>query len=145
MDICWNCWELNSQLIKIFFIVPTIGLLLEITAQRCTLHNFSSTVEIFENSFWSYRTLFSKIHKYLAKIPIAMVGTVCNCSIFLARCNGSKFHKCNLRPSFALGVRADVQPKSSIPIGAQVEFGPKGWNRKNIFNQPQVTNKCWTL
>ncbi len=56
-----------------------------------------------------------------------MVGIVCNCSIFLARCNGSKFHKCNLRPSFALGVRADVQPKSSIPIGAQVEFGLKGF------------------
>jgi hypothetical protein len=33
MDIYWNCWELNSQLIKNFFIVPTIGLLLEITAQ----------------------------------------------------------------------------------------------------------------
>ncbi len=67
INICWNCWELNSQLIKNFFIVPTIGLLLEITAQRCTLHTFSSTVEIFENSFPSYRTLFSRIHKYLAK------------------------------------------------------------------------------
>ncbi len=67
INICWNCWELNSQLIKNFFIVPTIGLLLEITAQRCTLHTFSSTVEIFENSFGSYRTLFSRIHKYLAK------------------------------------------------------------------------------
>jgi hypothetical protein len=21
----------------------------------------------------------------------------------------------------------------------------QGWNRKNIFNLPQVTNKCWTL
>jgi hypothetical protein len=56
-----------------------------------------------------------------------MVGTVCNCSIFLARSNGSKFHKCNLRPNFTLGVRANVQPKSSIPIGAKVEFGPKGF------------------
>ncbi len=24
-DICWNCWELNSQLIKICFTVPTIS------------------------------------------------------------------------------------------------------------------------
>jgi hypothetical protein len=56
-----------------------------------------------------------------------MVGTVCNCSIFLARSNGSKFHKCNLRPNFTLGVRADVEPKSNIPIGAKVEFGPKGF------------------
>jgi hypothetical protein len=56
-----------------------------------------------------------------------MVGTVCNCSIFLARSNGSKFHKCNLRPNFTLGVRADVQPKLSIPIGAKVEFDPKGF------------------
>ncbi len=56
-----------------------------------------------------------------------MVGTVCNCSIFLARSNGSKFHKCTLRPNFTLGVGADVQPNSSIPIGANVEFGPKGF------------------
>jgi hypothetical protein len=28
---------------------------------------------------------------------------------------------------FKLGVRADVQPKSSIPIGAKVEIGPKGF------------------
>jgi hypothetical protein len=27
---------------------------------------------------------------------------------------------------FTLGVRADVQPKSSIPIGAKVEISPKG-------------------
>ncbi len=27
---------------------------------------------------------------------------------------------------FTLGVRADVQPKSSIPIGGKVEIGPKG-------------------
>jgi hypothetical protein len=28
---------------------------------------------------------------------------------------------------FILGVRADVQPKSSIPIGAKVEISPKGF------------------
>jgi hypothetical protein len=33
IDICWNCRELNSEFIKILFIVPTIGLLLEITTQ----------------------------------------------------------------------------------------------------------------
>jgi hypothetical protein len=27
---------------------------------------------------------------------------------------------------FILGVRANVQPKSSIPIGAKVEISPKG-------------------
>jgi hypothetical protein len=32
-----------------------------------------------------------------------------------------------LRPHFTLGVRANVQPKSSIPIGAKVEIGPKGF------------------
>jgi hypothetical protein len=32
-----------------------------------------------------------------------------------------------LGPTFTLGVRADVQPKLSIPIGAKVEFGPKGF------------------
>jgi hypothetical protein len=39
-----------------------------------------------------------------------------------------------------------VQPNSSIPIGAKVEIGLKGFtlgvNRKNIFNLPQATNKC---
>jgi hypothetical protein len=29
--------------------------------------------------------------------------------------------------SFTLGVRANVQPKSSIPIGAKVEISPKGF------------------
>jgi hypothetical protein len=28
---------------------------------------------------------------------------------------------------FTLGVRADVQPKSSIPIGAKVEISPNGF------------------
>jgi hypothetical protein len=28
---------------------------------------------------------------------------------------------------FTLGVRADVRPKSSIPIGAKVEISPKGF------------------
>jgi hypothetical protein len=43
--------ELNSQFIKIFLIVPTIGLLLAIIAQGVHLHTSSSTVEIFENAF----------------------------------------------------------------------------------------------
>jgi hypothetical protein len=91
------------------------------------LHTFSSTVEIFENSFRSYRTLFYRIHKYLAKkYPLAMVCTVI-AQYFLQGVMGSKFHKCNLMPNFTLGVRADVQPKSNIPIGAKVEFGPKGF------------------
>jgi hypothetical protein len=61
---------------------------------------------------------------------------------------------CNLthttKARFTLGgVRADVQPKSSIPIGAKVEIGPKGFTpgvkaeiEKKNFNLPQATNKC---
>jgi hypothetical protein len=44
---------------------------------------------------------------------------------------------------------AELQPKSSIPIGAKVEISPngftlgvKGWSRKSLFNLPQVTNNC---
>ncbi len=50
---------------------------------------------------------------------------------------------------FTLGVKANVQLKSSIPIGARVEISPKGFTlgvkteiEKNIFNLPQVTIKC---
>jgi len=46
---------------------------------------------------------------------------------------------------FTLGVRANVQPKSSIPIGAKVEISPKGFTvrakaeiEKKLFNLPQV-------
>ncbi len=53
---------------------------------------------------------------------------------------------------FTLGVRANVQPKSSIPIGAKVEISPKGFTlgvkseiEKKNSNLPQVTNKCFTL
>ncbi len=50
-------------------------------------------------------------------------------------------------------VRGDVQPKSSIPIGAKVEISAKGFTRgftqveieKNLFNLPHIINKCWTL
>jgi hypothetical protein len=47
---------------------------------------------------------------------------------------------------FTLGVRAHVQPKSSIPIGAKVEISPKSFTlgvkveiEKKKFNLPQVT------
>ncbi len=53
---------------------------------------------------------------------------------------------------FTQGVKANVQLKSSIPIGAKVEIGHKGFTlgvkaeiEKKKFNLPQVTNKCWTL
>jgi hypothetical protein len=49
---------------------------------------------------------------------------------------------------FTLGVKANVQLKSSIPIGAKGEINPKGFTlgvkaeiQKIIFNLPQVTNK----
>jgi molybdopterin-biosynthesis enzyme MoeA-like protein len=50
---------------------------------------------------------------------------------------------------FTLGIRANVQPKSSIPIGAKVVINPGGFTpgvkvniEKKLFNLPQVTNKC---
>jgi len=48
---------------------------------------------------------------------------------------------------FTLGVRANVQPKSSIPIGAKVEISPKGFTirveiEKNFSICPPSTNKC---
>jgi hypothetical protein len=43
-----------------------------------------------------------------------MVGSLCNCSIFLARSDGSKFHKCNLRPALTLGVKAEIEKKNLI-------------------------------
>jgi hypothetical protein len=49
---------------------------------------------------------------------------------------------------FTLGVGANVQPKSSIPIGAKVEISPKGFTQgikaeieKKIQSAPS-TNKC---
>jgi hypothetical protein len=50
---------------------------------------------------------------------------------------------------FTLGVRANDQSKSSIPIGAKVEISPNGFTlevkaetRNDLFNLAQVTNKC---
>ena len=50
---------------------------------------------------------------------------------------------------FTLGVRAIVQPKSSIPIGAKVEISPRCYTPRvnanienKLFNLPQDTNKC---
>jgi hypothetical protein len=59
------------------------------------------------------------------------------------------FHLHLNQARFTLGVRANVQPKSSIPIGEKVEISPKGFKlgvkaeiEKTLFNLPQVTNKC---
>jgi hypothetical protein len=45
--------------------------------------------------------------------------------------NVQKVHPSSLPKSsyarFTLGARANVQPKSSIPIGAKVEISPKGF------------------
>jgi len=56
------------------------------------------------------------------------------------------------KASFTLGVRANVEPKSSIPIGAKVGNWPKGFTlwvkaeiEKNIFNLRQANNKCGTF
>jgi hypothetical protein len=50
---------------------------------------------------------------------------------------------------FTLGVRAIVQPKSSIPIGLKVDISPGAFHlestlieKKKLFNLPQVTSKC---
>ncbi len=58
-----------------------------------------------------------------------------------------------LRPNLCNGVKANVQLKSSIPIGAKVEIGfPRAFTlgvkaeiEEKKINLPQVTNKCWTL
>ncbi len=54
-------------------------------------------------------------------------------------------YDCVSKARFTLGVRANVQPKSSIPIGAKSWNWPQGlytrsqaWNRKKDFNLPQV-------
>jgi hypothetical protein len=54
------------------------------------------------------------------------------------------------KEQFTPCVKAKVQLKSSIPIGGKVEIsligflhlGVKTEIEKNIFNLPQVTNKC---
>jgi hypothetical protein len=54
-----------------------------------------------------------------------------------------------IKACFTLGVTADVQPKPSIPIGAKVEIGPKGFalgvkaeiEEKKLIC-PKATNKC---
>jgi hypothetical protein len=54
----------------------------------------------------------------------------------------------SIKARFTLGVRSNVQPKSSIPIGVKVEISPKGLtlevkaDRKKLFYLPQVINKC---
>jgi hypothetical protein len=37
---------------------------------------------------------------------------------------------CHYKAHFTIRVRANIQPKSSIPIGAKVEIGPKGFTLK---------------
>jgi hypothetical protein len=55
-----------------------------------------------------------------------------------------------IRPAFTLGVKANVQPKSSIPIGAKVKINPKGFTlgvkaqigKKKTFQSAPSINKC---
>jgi hypothetical protein len=54
-----------------------------------------------------------------------------------------EYHKNLSKAHFTLGVKDNVQLKSSIPIGAKVEISPlrvytrsQGWSRKNLFNLP---------
>jgi hypothetical protein len=55
---------------------------------------------------------------------------------------------CSTKPHFTQGVKANLQLKSSIPIRAKVEISLKRFTLRvkaeiaNIFNFPQVTNKC---
>jgi len=44
-------------------------------------------------------------------------------------------------PTFAAQKLASLKTNSQKNIHGRSQ----GWNRKNIFNLPQVTNKCWTL
>jgi hypothetical protein len=57
----------------------------------------------------------------------------------------SQFFSFTLEARFTPGVRANVQPRSSIPIGAKVEISPKGFTlgvkaelEKNLFNLPKL-------
>jgi hypothetical protein len=56
-----------------------------------------------------------------------------------------------LKARFTLGVRVNVRPKSSIPIGAKVEISPKGFTlgvkaeieKIKLKNEPvPITNNC---
>ncbi len=49
----------------------------------------------------------------------ALVGAGSHCGPLFIPFSYTKAH-------FTLGVRADVEPKSSIPIGGKVEISPKG-------------------
>ncbi len=57
-----------------------------------------------------------------------------------------------VKARFTSGGRVNVQPKSSIPIGAKVEISPKGLKsgvkaeiQKKTFHCALSTNNCWTL
>jgi len=60
-------------------------------------------------------------------------------------CRGLQSESFGTKTRFTLGVSANVQPKSSIPIGAKVEISPEGFTlgvkaeiEKNLFIVPQV-------
>jgi hypothetical protein len=103
-------------LIKNFFIVPTIGLLLEITAQGIHCIVFLQLLKFLKIHFEATEPCF------LEYINIWQTSTYSNGRYSMQFLNIS----CK-EASFTIGVRADVQPKSSIPIGAKAEIGLKGF------------------
>jgi hypothetical protein len=94
-------------------------------------------------------------------VPTYVSGSVQCCKILrnFVMCQSKWFHWTTrmklTKAHFTLWIISNVQPKSSIPIGAKVEKNrsqglytrSQGWNRKklNLFNLPQITNKCWNF
>jgi hypothetical protein len=46
------------KIVENLFIVPIIGLLLQLHNTRCNLHTYCSIVEILKNQIWNYETSF---------------------------------------------------------------------------------------
>jgi hypothetical protein len=66
--------------------VQTIGLLLQIHNTRCTLHIYSSIVEILEKYSWNYWTSFFKVNQYLTKCWLLIIGTIFSLSLDRMTC-----------------------------------------------------------
>jgi len=151
MDICWNCWELNSQFIKFFFIVPTIGLLLEITAQgiRCILFPqllkfLKIHFEAMEPCFLEYINTLQRsthsngigTHQYaIAQYFLQGVMEVNLVNVILGQLYTRSQGRCSTQIKHSYWCKSWNWPQGLYTRS-------QSWNRKNIFNQPQVTNNA---
>jgi hypothetical protein len=88
--------------------------------QDCDLH--ASPKTYCEGEIW---LLFYEKKEFLSKKKQGISVTTGQFSAQNIK-NCPKSYK-HAKARFTLGVRADVRPKSSIPIGAKVEISPKGF------------------